>query len=76
VVVSIREGWLEEALRNEIMRPILVAMFRMLYELERRMISGRTKAEMAKGKAMSKHVGRKPKLTVEELKQVEELMKL
>jgi len=76
VVVSIREGWLEEALRNEIVRPILVAMFTTLYELERRMISERTRAGMAKAKAMGRHVGRKPKLTEEELRLVEELMKL
>jgi len=33
LVVSIREGWLEEALRNEITRPIVIAMFSTLYEL-------------------------------------------
>jgi len=76
MVVSIREGWVEEALRNEIIRPIIIAVFATLYELERRMISERTKAGMAKAKAAGKHVGRKPKLTGEELRRVEELMKL
>jgi len=76
VVVSIREGWLEEALRNEVVRPIIVAMFATLYELERRMISERTKAGMARAKAAGKHVGRKPKLSEEDLKHIRELLAL
>ncbi len=35
-VVSIREGWLDEAMRNELIRPILIAVFSTLYELERK----------------------------------------
>jgi len=63
VVVSIREGWLEEALRNEVVRPVLIAMFATLYELERKMISERTKAGTAKAKAAGNHAGRRPKPT-------------
>jgi len=70
VVVSIRESWLEEALRNEVVRPVLIAMFATLYELERKMISERTKAGMARAKAAGKHVGRRPKLTEEDLRRV------
>jgi len=76
VVVSIREGWLEEALRNDVVRPVLIAMFGTLYELERKMISERTKAGMQKAKLQGKHVGRKPKLTEEDLKRIKELLSL
>jgi len=76
VVVSVREGWLEEALQNEIVRPVFIAMFATLYELERKMISERTRAGIARAKAMGKRVGRKPKLTDEELRRVEEMIKL
>jgi len=76
VVVSIREGWLEEAMKNEVVRPIIVAVFATLYELERKMISERTKAGMARAKTAGKHVGRKPKLTEEDLKRVRELLEL
>jgi len=76
VVVSIREGWLEEALRNEVVRPVLIAMFGTLYELERKMISERTKAGMQRARLQGKHVGRRPKLTEEDLKRVRELLSL
>jgi len=76
VVVSIREGWLEEALRNEVVRPVLIAMFATLYELERKMISERTKAGMARAKAAGKHVGRRPKLAEEDLRRIKELLEL
>lgn len=75
MVVSIREGWLEEAMRNEIIRPIIISVFATLYELERKMISERTKAGMARAKAEGKHVGRKPKLTEKEVKEMMRLLK-
>jgi len=40
------------------------------------MISERTRAGMQRAKAMGKHVGRKPKLTEEDLKRVRELLEL
>jgi len=73
MVVSIREGWLEEALRNEVVRPIIIAMFSTLYELERKLISERTKAGLARARAEGKRVGGKPKLSE---RQVRELVKL
>lgn len=73
MVVSIREGWLEEALRNEIVRPIIIAMFSTLYELERKLISERTKAGLARAKAQGKRIGGQFKLSG---KQVKELVKL
>jgi len=76
VVVSIREGWLEEALRNEVVRPVLIAMFGTLYELERKMISERTRAGMQRAKLQGKHVGRRPKLSEQELIRVKELLEL
>ena len=75
MVVSIREGWLEEALRNDIIRPIIVAMFATLYELERKMISERTKAGMARAKALGKHVGRPFKLSEKEARELLRLYK-
>jgi len=76
IVVSIREGWLEESMKNEIIRPVVIAVFATLYELERKMISERTKAGMARAKAAGKHVGRKPKLSEQDLKRVKELLEL
>jgi len=76
VVVSIREGWLEEAMKNEVVRPIIVAVFATLYELERKMISERTKAGMQRAKLQGKHVGRRPKLSEQELRRVKELLEL
>jgi len=74
MVVSIREGWVEEALRNEVIRPIIIAVFATLYELERRMISERTKAGMARAKASGKHVGRRGKLTEQDLRRMKEML--
>jgi len=51
-------------------------MFATLYELERKMISERTKAGMQRAKAAGKHVGRKPELTEEDLKRVRKLLSL
>lgn len=73
MIVSIREGWLEEAMRNDIVRPIIIAVFATLYELERKMISERTRAGMARAKARGKHVGHPYKLSQRE---VRELVKL
>jgi len=76
VVVSIREGWLEEAMKNEIVRSVVATVFVALYELEWKMISERTKAGMARAKAAGKHVGRKPKLSEEDLKRIRKLLSL
>lgn len=73
MVVSIREGWLEEAMRNDIVRPIIIAVFATLYELERKMISERTRAGMVRAKAQGKHVGHPYRLSQRE---VRELVKL
>jgi len=74
-VVSIREGWLEEAMRNEVIRPIIIAVFSTLYELERKMISERTKAGMARAKLEGRHVGHPFKLTEKEVKELIRLYK-
>ncbi|NPA98938.1 MAG: recombinase family protein [Crenarchaeota archaeon] len=68
MVVSIREGWLEDAMKNDIVRPIIIAVFGTLYELERKMISERTKAGIARVKAQGKHVGHPFKLSDKEVK--------
>ena len=75
MVVSIREGWIEEALRNEITRPLVIAMFSTLYELERKLISERTKAGIARAKAQGKHVGGRFKLSEREVRELAELYK-
>jgi len=64
---------LNDALKNEVTRPIVVSMISVLYELERKIISERTKAGMQRVKAAGKHVGRPPKLSPE---QVLETLKL
>jgi putative DNA-invertase from lambdoid prophage Rac len=71
MVVSVRESWLEQALGNELTRPMIIAMLSTLYELERKMISERTKAGLAKARAQGKRIGR-PRREVD-LKRVEEL---
>lgn len=71
-VISIREGWIEEAMRNEIIRPIIISVFASLYELERKMISERTKAGLERARRMGKKIGRQRKLTT---KQVNEMIK-
>jgi len=70
-IVSIREGWLEEALRNDITRPLVIAMLSTLYELERKMISERTKAGLERARRQGKRIGGRPKLSE---KQVGELV--
>jgi len=66
-VVSIREGWLSDAMRNPVTRPVVVSMISTLYELERVMISERTKAGLQKAKLSGKRLGRPPKLKPEHL---------
>ena len=70
MVVSIREGWLEDAMKNDIVRPIIIAVFATLYELERKMISERTKAGMAHTKAQGKHIGHPYKLNDKEAREL------
>ncbi|MEM3549300.1 MAG: recombinase family protein [Thermofilum sp.] len=72
-VVSLREEWLANALKNKMFRPIVIAMLSTLYELERQMISERTKAGLERAKREGKHVGRPPKLSVKEQKKIMEL---
>lgn len=48
-------------------RPIIVSMISVLYELERKIISERTKLGMQIVKAAGKHVGRPLKLNPEEV---------
>ena len=76
MVVSIREGWLEEALKNEITRPIIIAMFSTLYELERKLISERTKAGLARARAQGKKIGGQFKLNERQQKELIELYKM
>ena len=75
-VVSLREEWLANALKNKMFRPIVIAMLSTLYELERQMISERTKAGLERAKREGKHVGRPPKLSAKEQKKIMELYSL
>jgi len=74
-IVSIREQWVEDALRNELTRPIFLGVFGVLYELERKMISERTKAGMERAKAQGKHVGRPPALSERDIAMLIEMYK-
>jgi len=76
MVVSIREGWLEEALKNEITRPIIIATFSTLYEIERKLISERTKAGLERARAMGKHIGRKCRLSEKQIRELIQLYRL
>ncbi len=69
-VVSVREGWLEEAFANEIVRPIIVAVFATLYELERKMISERTKAGLERARRMGKKIGGQYKLSERQVREL------
>ena len=53
---------MEKALRNEIMRPVIITMFSMLYKLELKLISKRTKAGLARVRAQGKKIGDQFKL--------------
>ena len=75
MIISIREGWLEEALRNKVVRPIIIAMFSTLYELERKLISERTKAGLARAKSQGKKIGGQFKLSDKEVKELIRLYK-
>jgi len=70
IVVSVREGWLEESLQNKLMRPIVVGMLSTLYELERTIISERTKSGLQRAKAQGKKVGRPRKIDEKALQQI------
>jgi len=74
-IVSIREGWLEEALRNDITRPLVIAMLSTLYELERKMISERTKAGLERARRQGKRIGGRPKLSEKQVRELVELYK-
>lgn len=76
MIVSIRERWLEEAMRNEIIRPIIISVFATLYELERKMISKRTKAGLARARAEGKKIGGQFKLNEKQQKELIELYKM
>ena len=76
MIVSIREGWLEEALKNEVTRPIVIAVFSTLYELERKLISERTKAGLARARAQGKRIGGQFKLNEKQQKELIELYRL
>jgi DNA invertase Pin-like site-specific DNA recombinase len=66
-LISIREGWLSDAMKNPITRPVVVSMISTLYELERVMISERTKAGLQRARLSGKRLGRPPKLKPEHL---------
>ena len=57
MVASIREGWLEDAVKNEVTRLIIIAVFSTLYELEKRMTGEGTKAGMLRAKAEGSRIG-------------------
>jgi len=48
-------------------------MFSILYELERKMISERTKARLQRARTEGKQIGRRPKLSEREMKELIEL---
>ena len=67
---------MEEALRNEIMRPIIITMFSTLYKLELKLISKRTKAGLACVRAQGKKTGGLFKLNEKQQKELIELYKM
>lgn len=67
-IVSLRETWLQSGLQNELMRPMLIAVFAALYEIERQLVSERTKAGLAKARAQGKRIGHPEYLNERDLK--------
>ncbi len=67
-IVSLREAWLHTALQNELLRPLLISVFAALYEIERQLVSERTKAGLAKARASGKHIGHPRALNEKEVK--------
>jgi len=62
-------------MKNEIIRPVVIAVFATLYELERKMFSERTRAGMARVRTQGKHIGRKPRLSEKEIREITRLLK-
>lgn len=70
-IYSIRESYLSDWLREPKSRTIIVGLLSILYDLERQMISERTRAGLERAKAEGKHVGR-PRKEID-LKRLKEL---
>jgi DNA invertase Pin-like site-specific DNA recombinase len=75
VVASAREEWLTRALQDDLTRPIVVSMLATLYELERKLISERTRAGMARARAAGKRVGRPRALTERDVREALRLVR-
>lgn len=57
-IYSIKESYFSEWLRDPRARTIIIGLLSILYDLERQLISERTKAGIEKARAMGKRVGR------------------
>ena len=76
-IYSIKESYITDWLKDPKGRTIIVGLLSILYDLERQLISERTKAGIEKAKAMGKRIGRPPKAPWEALrKQIIEWYKL
>ena len=62
-IYSVKESYLGDWLSDSRSRTIIVGLLSILYDLERQLISERTKAGMARLKAEGKHLGR-PRINV------------
>jgi len=72
-IYSIKESYLNEWIKDPKGRTIIVGLLSILYDLERQLISERTKAGLQRAKAQGKHIGRKFKLS---RKDIHELIRL
>jgi len=75
-IYSIRESYLSQWLKDPKGRTIITGLLSILYDLERQMISERTKAGLERARREGKHIGRPPKLTPEQIQFVKYLRSL
>ena len=76
MIYSVKESYLSDWLRDPKGRTIIVGLLSILYDLERQLISERTKAGMERAKAQGKHIGRPRKLNGSKKDEVIRLYKL
>ncbi|RLE79283.1 MAG: hypothetical protein DRJ52_08745 [Thermoprotei archaeon] len=75
MIYSVKESYLSEWLKDPKGRTIIVGLLSILYDLERQLISERTKAGLARARAQGKKIGGQFKLSEKEVKELIRLYK-
>lgn len=75
-VYSVKESYLSDWMSDPRSRTIIVGLLSILYDLERQMISERTKAGLERARTQGKRVGRPRKITERERREIARLRHL